>query len=87
MPSNQQRAVTRLPQPVLDRINRYAEEGRVLQARYEPDHCRLLAVANWQLPAVILRSSKDKFREMQSAAQAEWTRAVRRNRSKNRLVK
>ena len=87
MPSNQQRAVTRLPQPVLDRINRYAEEGRVLHASYESDHCRLLAVANWQLPAVILRSPVDKFTEMQSAAQAEWARAVRRRRNKNRLAK
>ncbi len=87
MPPNAPKAVTRLPKPVLDRINRYAEEGRVLQASYEHDYCRLLAVANWQLPAVILRSSKDKFTEMRNAAQTEWARAARRHHSKTRLVK
>jgi hypothetical protein len=65
-----------LPKPVLDRIHRYAAEGRVLQVSYGEDCCRLLAVANWQLPAVILRSSKDKFAEMRSAAQTEWTRST-----------
>ena len=73
-----------LPKPVLDRIHRYAAEGRVLQVSYGEDYCRLLAVTNWQLPAVILRSSKDKFAEMRSAAQAEWTRTARKQcRSKS----
>jgi len=67
-----------LPKPVLDRIRRYAAEGRFLQVSYGEDYYRLLAVANWQLPAVILRSSKDKFAEMRSAAQTEWTRATRK---------
>jgi len=67
-----------LPKPVLDRIHRYAAEGRVLQTSYGEDCCLLLAVASWQLPAVILRSSTDKFAEMRSAAQIEWTRAARR---------
>jgi hypothetical protein len=65
-----------LPKPVLDRIHRYAAEGRVLQVSYGEDCCRLLAVANWQLPVVILRSSKDKFAEMRVAAQSEWTRST-----------
>jgi hypothetical protein len=75
-------AISALPKPVLDRIHRYAAEGRVLQVSYEEDCCRLLAVMNWQLPAVILRSSKDKFAEMHSAAQTEWTRARKHCRSK-----
>jgi hypothetical protein len=70
-------AINALPKPVLDRIHRYAAEGRVLQVSYGEDGCRLLAVTNWQLPAVILRSSKDKFAEMRSAAQTEWTRTAR----------
>jgi len=71
-------AISALPKPVLDRIHRYAAEGRVLQVSYEEDCCRLLAVMNWQLPAVILRSSKDQFPEMRSAAQTEWTRVARK---------
>jgi hypothetical protein len=87
MSSNAPKAVKILPKPVLDRINRYAEEGRVLQASYERDHCRLLAVANWQRPAVILRSSVLQFTEMHSAAQTEWMRVARRHRNNRRLVK
>jgi len=81
-------AINALPKPVLDRIHRYAAEGRVLQVSYEEDCCRLLAVTNWQLPAVILRSSKDKFAAMRSAAQTEWTRAARKHcRSKNWMIR
>jgi hypothetical protein len=87
MPSQAPKAVTTLPKPVLDRINRYAEEGRVLEASYERDYCRLLAVANWQRPAVILRSSALEFSEMRNAAQTEWTRATRKHRNDVRLVK
>lgn len=80
----QSEPVNALPKPVLDRIHRYAAEGRVLQASYGDDCCRLLAVANWQLPAVILRSSKEQFAAMHSAAQTEWTRAARKScRSKS----
>jgi len=87
MSSNVPKAVTTLPKPVRDRINRYAEEGRVLEASYERDYCRLLAVANWQRPAVILRSSAVEFSQMRSAAQTEWTRATRKHRNNMRLVK
>ena len=82
----QSEAINVLPKPVLDRIHRYAAEGRVLQVSYEEDCCRLLAVMNWQLPAVILRSPKDQFPEMRSAAQTEWTRARKLCRSKNRGI-
>ena len=68
--------MTILPKPVIDRIRRYAEEGRVPQASYERDCCRLLAVANWQLPVVLLRSTRSTFTEMRSAALAEWTRVA-----------
>ena len=87
MSSTAPKAITTLPKPVLDRINRYAEEGRVLEASYERDYCRLLAVANWQRPAVILRSSAVEFSQMRSAAQIEWTRATRKHRNNMRLVK
>jgi hypothetical protein len=70
-------ATTRLPKPVIDRIHRYAEEGRVPRVKHEQDGCRLLAVANWQLPVVLLRSTRSDFMQMQTAALAEWTRAAR----------
>jgi hypothetical protein len=70
-------AITTLPKPVLDRIHRYAAEKRAPLASYRDDCCLLLAVANWAPPAVVLRSSRDKFSEMHSAALSEWTRAAR----------
>jgi RNA:NAD 2'-phosphotransferase (TPT1/KptA family) len=66
-----------LPKPVLDRIRRYAKEGREPRARYGHDGCALLAFANGQLPVVILRSSRKDFTETRSAALVEWTRAAR----------
>jgi hypothetical protein len=42
----------------------------------------LLAVANWQFPAVILRSSRHEFPELRNAAQMEWTRVARGHPSK-----
>jgi hypothetical protein len=69
-------AITTLPRPVLDRIHRYAAEKRVPVASYRDDCCLLLAVANWKRPAVILRSSRDKFSAVQSAALSEWKRAA-----------
>src|SRR3979411_2410845 len=84
MPSKTPKIVTSLPKPVLDRIHRYAAEGRVLQESHGEDGCRLLAVANWQFPAVILRSSRHEFPELRNAAQTEWTRAARRHPSKRR---
>ena len=69
-----------LPRPVVDRIHRYAEEGRVPLVRYERDQCLLLAVSNWQLPAVLLRSSREKFTGMRTAALMEWARTSGRKR-------
>jgi hypothetical protein len=65
-----------LPKPVIDRIHRYAEEGRTPQTSYEGDCCRLLAVANWQLPVVLLRSTRGNYTAMRRAALSEWTRAT-----------
>jgi len=61
---------------VLDRIHRYAKEGREPLARYEPDGCLLLAIATGQLPVVVLRSSREEFTEIRSAALLEWLRAA-----------
>src|ERR1700719_3964636 len=84
MSSKAPTAVTRLPKPVVDRIHRYAEEGRVLHASYEHNCCRLLAMADWQLPVVLLLSTPGKFKQLSRAALTEWTRTARRHRSKSR---
>ncbi len=76
MLSNAPAETTKLPKAVIDRIHRYAREGRVPQASYDYDCCRLLAVANWQLPVALLRSPQDKFTEMCSAALTEWKRVA-----------
>jgi RNA:NAD 2'-phosphotransferase (TPT1/KptA family) len=69
-------AVSRLPKPVIDRIRRYAQEGREPRARYGHDGCFLLAVTNTQAPVVILRSTRQEFPEIRSAALVEWMRAA-----------
>ena len=65
-----------LPKAVLDRIHRYAKEGREPLARYEPDGCLLLAIATGQLPVVVLRSTREEFTEIRSAALVEWFQAA-----------
>ena len=65
-----------LPKAVLDRIHRYAKEGREPLARYEPDGCLLLAIATGQLPVVVLRSTREDFTKIRSAALIEWLRAA-----------
>jgi hypothetical protein len=60
----------------MDRFHRYARDGRVPQVSFENDSCRLLAVANWQLPVALLRSPQGKFTEMCSAALTEWKRVT-----------
>jgi hypothetical protein len=66
-----------LSKPVLDRIRRYAKQGRELHARYGQDCCLLVAVAAGQTPVVILRSARDQFTELRKAAIVEWMRAGR----------
>jgi len=67
-----------LTRPVLDRIRRYAKEGWEPHARYGHDSCLLVAVANGQIPVVILRSARKEFSELRSAAMVEWLRARKR---------
>ncbi len=67
-----------LPKPVLDRVRRYAREGRELHARYGHEGCLLLACAMGQLPVVVLRTtSREQFAPMCSAALIEWARAAK----------
>jgi hypothetical protein len=66
-----------LPRPVLDRIRRYAQEGRQPLARYGQDACMLVAVAMGQPNVVILRTTRREFTEIRSAALVEWMRAAR----------
>jgi hypothetical protein len=68
---------SQLPRPVLDRIRRYAQEGREPRAQYGTDSCMLLAVAMGQPSVVILRCTRREFTEIRSAALVEWTRAAR----------
>ena len=75
---NSKTATTWLPKPVLDRIRRYAKEGRQPLVRYGQPDCLLLAVAMGQNPVVILRSSREQFTELRSAALIEWVRVARR---------
>jgi hypothetical protein len=72
----------KLPKPVLDRIRRYAEEGREPHARYGADRCLLVASAMGQLPVVVLRSAPEHFAEMRSAAMVEWVRATHLKKSR-----
>lgn len=69
-------ALNQLPKAVLDRIHRYAKEGRAPLARYEPDGCLLLAIMSGQLPVVVLRSTREDFTEIRSAALVEWLRSA-----------
>ena len=68
---------SQLPRPVLDRIRRYAQEGREPRARYGSDSCMLLAVAMGQPSVVILRTTRREFTEIRSAALVEWMRVAR----------
>lgn len=68
---------TSLPKPVVDRISRYAKEGRELRAVFGPDGCRLLAVAGGSVPVVVLRAeTPEQFARLRTAALLEWKRAT-----------
>jgi hypothetical protein len=69
--------VEALSKPVLDRIRRYATDGWEPHARYGQDCCLLVAVTMGRIPVVILRSARDQFTELRSAAMIEWMRAGR----------
>ena len=69
-----------LPRPVVDRISRYAAEGRQLRTVFGSQGYRLLAVTLGRVPAVVLRADNaDQFAEMRSAVVEEWLRIRRRN--------
>lgn len=69
---------TRLPKVVLDRISRYAGEGRQLRAVFGPEGCRLVAVAAGCVPAVVLRAdTHEQFAQLRTAVMLEWERATR----------
>jgi hypothetical protein len=74
-----------LSKPVLDRIRRYAGDGWEPHARYGQDCCLLVAVAMGRIPVVILRSARDQFTELRSAAMIEWMRAGRAKQPARRL--
>jgi len=76
---------TRLPKPVMDRISRYAGEGRQLRAVFGPEGCRLVAVAAGCVPAVVLHShTEEEFAQLRTAVLLEWERASRTLRSRRR---
>lgn len=71
-----QPATLSLPKAILDRIRRYAKEGRELRVVYGHNGCVLLAVAMGQVPVAVLRSdTREQFTRMRSAALEEWVRA------------
>jgi hypothetical protein len=74
---------TSLPKAVVDRISRYAREGRQLRAVFGPEGCRLLAVAGGAIPAVVLRAeTPDQFARLRTAALLEWKRATAASRGR-----
>ena len=62
-----------------------ARDIREPLARYEPDGCLLLAIATGQLPVVVLRSTREDFTEIRSAALVEWLRATELRTSPRRI--
>ena len=75
-----------LPRTVLDRIHRYAAEGREPKAVYRAGDYRLLAVATGQVPVVIVRAAnQDQFDDVRGEVLEEWQRTLlepdRRRRS------
>lgn len=71
-----------LPKTVLQRIHRYAREGRQLKAVYHPGESRLLAVTLGEMPMLVLRASNaEQFAEMRSEAFMEWRRTLKKANS------
>jgi hypothetical protein len=76
---------TRLPKPVMDRISRYAGEGRQLRAVFGPEGCRLVAVAAGCVPAVVVQAhTQEEFAQLRTTVLLEWKRASRTLRSRRR---
>ena len=74
-----------LPKTVLQRIHRYAREGRELKAVYKSGESRLLATAFGEMPIVVLRAADaEQFAEMRSEAFMEWRRTQTKPRRSRR---
>lgn len=72
-----------LPKPVIDRIGRFAREGRQLRATIGPEGYSLLATAMWQPPVVLARATNaEQFAGIKSAVLLEWSRVRRQLGSK-----
>ncbi|MCW5978831.1 MAG: hypothetical protein KIT09_12175 [Bryobacteraceae bacterium] len=67
-----------LPKPVIDRVARFAREGRQLRAVFGPEDYRLVATAVGQLPVVVVRAhDPERFAGLRSAVVLEWSRVTR----------
>jgi hypothetical protein len=64
-----------LPQRIVDRIHRYARDGRGLRVRYGKAGGLLVAFKAGCAPLVIFRETGERFIEMRSSALLEWFRA------------
>jgi len=75
-----------LPRTILDRIHRYAAEGREPKAVYRAGDYRLLAVATGQMPIVIVRAAnQEQFADMRSEILVEWRRTLHDPERRRRL--
>jgi len=64
-----------LPRRIVDRIHRYARDGRALRVRYGKSGGLMVALKAGCAPLVIFRESGERFIEMRSSALLEWFRA------------
>jgi hypothetical protein len=69
-----------LPKRIVDRIHRYAREGRALRVRYGSSGGLVLALKPGSAPIVVFRATGDRFLEMRTAALIEWLRAEKQFR-------
>ena len=66
---------TGLPKWIVDRIHRYARDGRALRTRYRNASGLLVALKAGSTPLVVFRETGERFFEMRSRALVEWFRA------------
>ena len=71
----QQGSGKNLPKPVIDRIGRFAREGRQLRSMVGPEGYSLLATAMYRQPVVLARANNaEEFAGIRSAVVSEWSR-------------
>jgi hypothetical protein len=74
-----------LPKPVMDRIGRFAREGRRLRALFGPEGYRLVATAMGHQPVVVVRAGgAEEFAGIRSAVLLEWARATGQTKQRKR---